>query len=166
MQTFTIRHEEPSDLARIYEINQSAFDSHVQPMIVDKIRESGCPRISLVAMQDNEVIGHIMFSPVTVSGSAVKACQLSPVAVRPALQGGGCGSLLINHGLALCADQWDAVFLVGNPLYYSRFGFEMAKPHGFTSDEFSDFLQMLALKPGALKDVSGHVVFHPAFAGG
>jgi len=64
------------------------------------------------------------------------------------------------------SDGWKVVSLVGNPLYYSRFGFEMAKPRGLSCGGPHDpFLQVLELEPGALAGVTGHVVFHPAFAG-
>jgi len=161
------RHETESDFPRVFETQRAAFDSAVQARLVEIVRACASPSLSLVATVDDELVGHIFFSPVTIeSASAFSAAQLSPVAVRPTHQGRGVGSALIRAGLCHCSSKgWSAVFLVGNPLYYSRFGFEMARPRGLSCGGPHDpFLQVLELEPGAISNVRGHVEFHPAFA--
>jgi len=167
MSQLEIRSERNDDHLRVLEVEQSAFDGPVQAELVESLRRSASPSLSLVAVRESEIVGHIFFSPVTFSSApSSAAAQLSPVAVVPELQGQGIGSQLIRAGLEQCpAKGWASVFLVGNPLYYSRFGFEMAKPRGLAcGGPHGPFLQVIELEPGALDDVTGDVVFHPAFA--
>jgi putative acetyltransferase len=161
-----IRQEDSSDHARVFEVEQSAFEGTVQPRLVESLRASAEPQLSLVALVEGELVGHIFFSPVTFeSKEAPSAAQLSPIAVDPACQGQGIGSALIRAALERCPSLgWEAVFLVGNPIFYARFGFAMAKPLGLSCDGPHDpFLQVLELRPGALEGVRGQVSFHPAF---
>lgn len=162
-----IRPEREADRERVFEVERAAFGSDVQPRLVEALRASGSPSLSLVAERAGVVVGHIFFSPVTLESAPSRAAaQLSPVAVVPELQGQGVGSALIRAGLERCRAQgWSAVFLVGNPLYYSRFGFEMAKLRGLSCGGPHDpVLQVLELELRALDGVTGHVEFHPAFA--
>ena len=162
-----IRAEGATDRARVYEVERSAFDATLQADLVDALRASAEPQLSLVALVEDEIVGHIFFSPVTFeSEHAPAAAQLSPIAVAPSCQGQGIGSALIRAGLAECPSMgWSSVFLVGNPLYYSRFGFEMAGPRGFSCGNQDDpFLQLLELRPRALAELRGLVRFHPAFS--
>jgi len=161
-----VRVEGEGDYKRVFEVERSAFGSDVQAKLVEALRATASPALSLVAVRDGEIVGHIFFSPVTLAAESSRAAsQLSPVAVVPDCQGQGVGSCLIRAGLELCPSKgWSAVFLVGNPLYYSRFGFEMAKPRGLSCGGPHDpFLQVLELESGALAGVTGHVEFHPAF---
>ena len=134
-----IRLETDADHVRVFEVVRAAFDSSVQAELVESLRLAARPSLSLVAVRAAEVVGHIFFSPVTfATGSGTTAAQLSPVAVDPSYQGEGIGSALIRAGLERCpAAGWSAVFLVGNPLFYFRFGFTMAKPLGFSCGERS-----------------------------
>jgi putative acetyltransferase len=120
-----------------------------------------------VATTGDKIVGHIFFSPVALaSNPEVGAAQLSPVAVEPSYQGIGIGSALIRQGLAMCkAIGWELVFLTGNPRYYSRFGFVLANPLGFTlGDPLEDpALQVFEVEPGALDGRGGPIRFHPAF---
>jgi len=162
-----IRGEDAADFSQVYEVERLAFGGSLQADLVEDLRESASPQLSLVAEQEGEVVGHIFFSPVTFEKEqAPPAAQLSPVAVVPAFQGRGIGAALIREGLAECPGLgWSSVFLVGNPVYYSRFGFQMAGPLGFSCGGPHDaFLQVLELQAGALADASGPVVFHAAFS--
>lgn len=167
MSPVDVRVEAESDIPSVFETQRTAFGGPVQARLVDTLRMTASPSLSLVATMDGALVGHIFFSPVTIeSAPSCGAAQLSPVAVHPRHQGRGVGSALIRAGLSACPSKgWSAVFLVGNPLYYSRFGFEMARPRGFSCGGPHDpALQVLELEPGALANVRGHVAFHPAFA--
>lgn len=168
MAEIEIRDEGKADQAVVFEIERSAFDSRVQADLVDALRESAEPYVSLVASEGGELVGHIFFSPVTFAqGVAPRAAQLSPVAVAPSHHRLGIGSALIVAGLERCREMgWRAVFLVGDPRFYSRFGFELARPGGLSCEGPHDpFLQVIELDAGALSGVSGLVRFHRAFEG-
>lgn len=96
------------------------------------------------------MVGHIFFSS---------------VAVDPDFQKQGIGGALISSGLEACRSiSWTAVFLVGDPDYYARFGFQMAGPLGFSlAGPVGRFLQVLELAPGALAGIRGEILLHPAF---
>jgi putative acetyltransferase len=163
-----VRDERAHDTERTFAVVESAFGSRLEADLVNALRRSAQPQLSLVAEADGAVIGHVFFSPITIEadGPAPPAAQLSPVAVLPAWQRRGVGSALIRDGLDRCrALGWSSVFLVGNPAYYSRFGFRMAGPLGFTYPGPHDpYLQLLELEPGALSGVRGRIRLHPAFA--
>lgn len=163
-----IRAECDADRERTFAVVESAFGSRLEADLVDALRRSAEPQISLVAEVDGEVAGHVFFSPITIEtdGPAPRAAQLSPVAVLPELQNRAIGSALIHAGLAECrAVGWSAVFLVGNPVYYARFGFRLAGPLGFSyPGPLDPYLQLLELEAGALAGVGGRIRLHPAFA--
>jgi putative acetyltransferase len=162
-----IREESPAEYRQVFEVERAAFGSPIQAQLVESLRATPDPSLSLIAVREAEVVGHIYFSPVTFeAGFAPAAAQLSPVAVKPSWQGQGIGSALVRAGLERCRSQaWSAVFLVGNPLFYSRFGFEMAKPLGFwCAGPHDPFLQIVQLRPNAMAGALGRVDFHPAFA--
>jgi putative acetyltransferase len=163
-----VRAERPADVARVYTVVESAFDNRLEAELVNALRRSAAPQLSLVAEVDDAVVGHVFFSPVTIEGRlpAPPTCQLSPVAVLPEYQRIGIGSELIRAGLAQCrAVGWSAVFVVGNPACYSRFGFQMAGALGFIYPGPHDrFLQLLELETGALSGLTGRIQLHEAFA--
>ena len=161
-----IRAELQIDQPAVFEVQRLAFGSDVQANLVETLRASAAPYLSLVALQDNQVVGHIFFSPVTLTAAPTcRAAQLSPVAVKPAWQGQGIGAVLIRAGLSKCTGRgWRAVFLVGNPSYYARFGFTMAASRGLTCEgPLNPYLQVMELETQALQGVQGMVQFHPAF---
>jgi putative acetyltransferase len=166
-----IRPEEERDHARVFEIQAAAFGQRAEADLVERLRADANPQLSLVAEDEGEVRGHIFFSPVTLDGArdasaAPPLAGLAPVGVDPLHHRKGIGSALIRAGLEACASRdWQAVFLVGDPGYYARFGFELAGPHGFSygNPMFDAVLQLIELRPRALDGHSGRTVFHPAF---
>ncbi len=126
---FTLRPETPADSAAITEVTVAAFQtldisSHTEQLIVEALRAAGALSISLVAEADGRVIGHIAFSPVSISDGTAGWYGLGPVSVLPAYQRLGVGNALINEGLArLKAMGAQGCCLVGHPDYYPRFGF-------------------------------------------
>jgi putative acetyltransferase len=129
----TIRYEQPQDHVAIHAVHTAAFCRPHEGNLVDALRRAEVLTLSLVAIQDGRIVGHITFSPVTViaSTTTIEALGLGPLAVLPACQRNGIGAQLINVGLAACrATPYGVVVVVGHPYYYSRFGFTTAKPHG------------------------------------
>jgi putative acetyltransferase len=166
---FTIRDEAPGDRPVVHQVESAAFGQPDEADLVDALREAAHPQLSLVALAAGaQVVGHIFFSPVRVESArpSPPLAGLAPVGVLPAFQGQGAGSALIRAGIERCASiGWQAVFLVGNPAYYGRFGFELAAPLGFhyESPEMTPFLQILELEKGVLSALSGEVRYHDAF---
>ncbi|NRA08004.1 MAG: N-acetyltransferase [Myxococcales bacterium] len=164
-----IRAEVEADHERVLEIQAAAFGRQNEADLVEALRRSAHPMLSLVAEEGGGISGHVFFSPVGLDppATAPPLGGLAPVAVEPERQGQGIGSALIRAGLERCpALGWQAVFLVGNPAYYARFGFELAAPTGlrYGDPRFDPVLQVLEFQPGALAACSGRLCFHPAFA--
>ena len=162
-----IRFERTVDAPRIHEINQAAFESATEADIVDALRRTTVELISLVAEEDGEIVGHILFSPVTMKGTeGLRAMALAPMAAIPDRQRRGSGSALVRAGLEECRRRGvEAVFVIGHPEYYPRFGFTRASGFGFSS-EFEvpdDAFMALELADGALRERSGVVHFHEVF---
>ena len=162
-----IREEAPADQSHVDELVRAAFGSDMQAGLLQRLRPAANPQVSLVALAQETIVGHIFFSPVICAQNTSLPCaQLSPVSVQPEHQGDGIGSLLINAGVAQCAlNGIAAVFLVGNPAYYSRFGFRFARERGLHCEgEHDPFLQYLEVKDDGLGQTQGLVSFHPEFA--
>ena len=125
----TIRPERAGDEAAIHGVVAAAFDGHPhsdgsEPGIVDALRADGDLAISLVAEEGGAIVGHVAFSPVSVSDGSQGWFGLGPAAVDPARQGEGIGTALIERGLDLLRDRGAAGCVVlGDPAYYARFGF-------------------------------------------
>jgi putative acetyltransferase len=164
---FRVRPEAAADRERVFAVQSAAFGRPNEARLVDALREAAHPQLSLVAEAAGRVVGHVFFSPVSVGARGAPAASgLAPVGVDPAHQGLGIGSALIREGLRRCPSLgWQAVFLVGNPRYYARFGFVPAAPAGlrYLGEAFDPVFQVIELAPGALAGASGLVAFHDAF---
>ena len=164
-----IRAENIEDQAEIRRVNDLAFARSNEANLVDGLREHAAPIISLVGALDGKVVGHIFFSPVTVESeeAAFTAMGLASMAVLPAHQNQGVGSLLIREGLKECLRLgYDIVVVLGHANYYPRFGFEPASSKGLRSeyDVPDEVFMVTELKPGALAGCSGLVKYHPEFS--
>ena len=163
-----IRTEEASDRAAVYAVNASAFETEAEAKLVDALREQADPLISLVAVDGDTVVGHILFSPVTHSvNPELRLMGLAPMAVAPDHQRQGIGSALVRAGLERCRNLGsDAVVVLGHPDYYPRFGFVLSTRFGIRSeyDVPDDVFMVIEFKPGALRNAPGVVRYHPAFA--
>jgi len=165
-----VREESPEDKGAVRRINELAFGQPEEADLVDALRGVARPQLSLVAVSRGEVVGHILFSPVSIeSGDSVwGALGLGPMAVLPELQNRGIGSELVRRGLAECKLLGrDIVVVVGHPEFYPRFGFAPARSKGLECEyEVPDEAFMVAeLTPGALQGVSGVVKYRPEFEG-
>ncbi|MFC1971535.1 GNAT family N-acetyltransferase [Chloroflexota bacterium] len=166
-----IRPEIPEDIASISHVNEEAFGQKAEGNIVEKLRNRGVLTISLVAVQDNEIVGHIAFSPVIVESERLSfdTITLAPMAVLPEHQRQGIGSKLVLAGLKDCQRLGhEIVVVMGHPEYYPRFGFVPAKPEGVDCEfEVPDEAWMiLELQQGALAERRGKVRFQPEFLEG
>jgi putative acetyltransferase len=164
----TIRPEEAEDLAAIQRVNTLAFGQPNEADLVDALRCQVALTISLVAVQDDQLVGHIAFSPVTIMSETgeIAALGLAPMAVVPAYQRTGIGSQLVEAGLqASRQTHYDIVVVLGHPAYYPRFGFTPSKPHGiiWEHDVPEDVFMVQELKEGALAKARGVVKYHAAF---
>jgi len=125
----TIRNETGADVSAIGDVTVAAFStleisSHTEQFIIEALRAAHALTVSLVAEMDGRVIGHIAFSPVTISDGTPDWYGLGPVAVLPEYQRQGIGKALIRAGLAqLRSLRARGCCLVGHPQYYVKFGF-------------------------------------------
>lgn len=162
-----IRLEQRADVVAVRETNEQAFGTTTEARLVDRLRDStDC--ISLVATISNRVIGHILFTPVSLEPpTTVRVAGLAPMAVRPEHQRAGVGSQLVRAGLEKCLQHgYGAVVLVGHPEFYPRFGFVQGHTKGLTC-EFpvpDEAFMVLELNAGALAAVTGLVRYRPEFA--
>ena len=163
-----IRRETSEDLASVHKVNAEAFGREAEAVLVDKMREHGVLTLSLVAVNDDSIVGHIAFSPVEITSekTSLNGLTIAPVAVLPSYQNRVIGSILVRAGLDECRNQGhEIVFLVGHPEYYPRFGFVPARAKGFECEyEAPDEAWMvIELKEGALAGKQGKVTFQPEF---
>ncbi len=164
----TIRPETPEDIDSIGYVNEQAFGQENESELIEKLRNRGVLTISLVALQDGEIAGHIAFSPVVIESglSSFEAIALAPMAVLPAYQRQGIGGQLVRAGLEECRRLGHGIIvLVGHPDYYPRFGFVPARPKD-TECELEvpeEAWMILELREGALAGRRGTVRFQPEF---
>lgn len=125
----TIRREEPCDIVSIRAVTQEAFAGQAfsqgtEAAIIDSLRESNSLLLSLVAVIDGEVVGHVAFSPITIEGRDLGWVGLGPVSVKPSFQGRCIGKTIISNGLQIVfASGSKGCVLLGSREYYCRFGF-------------------------------------------
>ncbi len=163
-----IRVEEEADQSGVFAVNESAFESRAEANLVDTLRELAQPVVSLVAVENGEVVGHIMFSPVVLSEDPdLKLMGLAPMAVVPEFQHHGIGSALVREGLEKCRQLGcAAVVVLGHPDYYPRFGFLPSSRFDIDSEYEvpEEVFMLIELQPGALSGKNGRVKYHSAFS--
>jgi len=164
-----VRPERPDDIAAIRAVNEAAFGQPAEAGIVDAIR-TACPAtLSLVAVEDDRIVGHIFFSPVIIlAGSeTVRGMGLGPMAVVPERQRQGIGSMLVREGIeALRGRKCPFVIVLGHPEYYPRFGFVPASRHGLSCQWEGvpdEAFMALIIDEDAVTGVSGTVHYRDEF---
>ena len=163
-----IRKEKDSDIEEIWKVNAEAFETEAEANLVNALRDSDISYISFVAEEGEEIVGHILFTPVEIIGdnSGLKLMGLAPMAVVTKLQKKGIGSQLVKAGLESCLAQgYDAVVVLGHPEYYPKFSFVPSVKFGIKSEyEVPDeAFMVLELTKDSLKGHQGIIKYHSAF---
>lgn len=160
-----IRNEKPSDIVTITEVTKAAFEDYslnqkTEHLTIDDLRTASALTVSLVAEIAGKVVGHIAFSPVTISDGTKKWYGLGPVSVLPEYQGRQIGTALVRSGVNLLKSMSSkGIVLVGLPTYFIRFGFWNYSQliHEGTPQE------VFLAKPFIERLPKGTVEFHQAF---
>lgn len=161
--------EKNDDILPIREVVIAAFSQTNEAKLVEAIRNSQnfIPELSIVATEKENLLGHILFSPIIIEaqGQTFSALALAPLAVTPTRQRQGIGTELVQVGLSKCHElDHNLVVVLGHPSYYQRFGFQTANQFGISAlfPVPEQAFMVLELKPGALRNVSG-IVRYPAY---
>ena len=175
-QTVVIRKETPEDYARVIELTEEAFETldisdHNEGKLVDKLRKAPTfiDELSLVAELNEQVVGHILFTPIVIDNGEeqFQSLVLAPVSVLPEFQKRGIGGQLIRVGHEKAKELgFQSAILLGHPEYYPRFGYKPASTWGIKTHyelPSDDVFMAVELTEGALTGVSGMVVFPPEF---
>jgi putative acetyltransferase len=163
--TVEIRPERSEDVDAIRTLTTAAFkpmpySSHTEAAIVDALRSAGALTVSLVAIKEDAIIGHVAFSPVAINGETNGWYGLGPVSVSPDQQRKGIGHALIRDGLSRIAElNAQGCVVLGDPGYYGRFGF-VSDPELRYGEVPPEYFQRLCFTDIVPK---GEVAFHPGF---
>lgn len=164
-----IRPEEAEHAAGVYRVEEKAFKRPAEADLCASLRKRRAVALSLVALEEGEVVGHILFSAVNIRGDGgdVPVIGLGPVAVLPECQNQGIGSRLIRAGLEEIRQLGhSAVVVLGDPRYYTRFGFGPASRYGVSFQDpnvpAEDFM-LLELRRGALEGHGGVAYYEREF---
>ena len=163
-----IREERQQDAKAVRNVNERAFGQTQEADLVEKLRRTCNDLVSLVAVVENEVVGHILFSPATIESSrmTVRGMALAPMAVLPEYQRQGIGSELVRAGIdKLQRTPCPFIIVLGHVEYYPRFGFTPASRYGIRGewDGAGDAFMILCLDPSAMSHISGVAKYHPDF---
>jgi putative acetyltransferase len=162
-----IREERAGDAAAIGSVHLAAFSTPTEANLVEQLRSDGDITASLIAIDDGEIVGHVLFSRMSVEadGRELDGWGLAPVAVMPDRQRTGIGSALVEAGIGRAQSTGvQIIFVLGEPAYYGRFGFDAKGAAGFASPYAGRYFQarQLANLPQPLV---GRADYAPAFAG-
>jgi putative acetyltransferase len=161
-----IREERPDDVAAVRDLNRRAFGQDQESNIVDELRANGAALLSLVATVNDRVVGHIMYSPLSVGGN-ITGAALGPMAVLPERQRQRIGSKLVEAGNQKLKNAGcPFIIVVGHAGYYPRFGFRPASEHGIKCewDVPDDVFMFLVLDQAKMEGVFGLAKYRHEFS--
>src|SRR5258706_6231630 len=163
-----IRPENARDFDTVRTLLLASFGREAEARLVDRLRASGKIAAALVAEEKERILGHVVFSKIAASaeGGEVNALALAPLAVVPAFQRLGIGSALVSAGLERCRSEQQArVVVLGDPVYYARFGFVPAAKFGLKCPlpRPDNAFMAIELEPGAFVKTSGTVRYGHEF---
>ena len=150
----------------IRQVNEAAFGGVEEADLIESLRREGVVLLSLVAALESRIVGHILFSRMSIDtpSGAAAAVALAPLAVLPRHQRQGIGGKLIRSGLDQLRGLGERfVIVVGHPGYYPRFGFSTALARSLESPFPPDVFMALPLMPGVLEGIEGRVRYPRAF---
>ncbi|MGF1713711.1 GNAT family N-acetyltransferase [Photobacterium chitinilyticum] len=163
-----IRTEAPADILPIDSLLKAVFDTEAEAKLVMKLRENGNRTLSLVACSDEgEVVGHLLFSPVTVDGQDANWQGLAPLAVKPEYQRQGVGLALMEEAKSILAELgYPVTVVLGHSDYYPKVGFVKASEHGLRCSwpVPDEAFMVLELIPGSLAETVGLVEYCSEFS--
>jgi putative acetyltransferase len=154
------------DRSAIHSIHEAAFGRPDEAGLVDSLREEGAILLSLIAEVEQGIVGHILFSRMWIEtgDGPVSAVALAPVAVLPEHQRHGIGAQLIRHGLDSLRERGERIVIVlGEPEYYTRFGFSPEKARALQSPFPPESYMAMELESGAIERICGRVRYPAAF---
>lgn len=165
MDIVRVRRESPADIDGIYAVHSGSFPTTAEAELVNALRSAGQLSLSLVAIERDQVVGHVAFSPITVGGAPL-GVGLAPVAVRSDCRRSSIAARLIRHGPELWGQAATGLVVVlGDPTYHARFGFEPARRLAMR-DEYDggDAFQAIELVRGTVPAAGGRVQYSLEFA--
>ncbi|MGH8729188.1 MAG: GNAT family N-acetyltransferase [Burkholderiales bacterium] len=148
-------------------VHRAAFSTETEALLVNQLQARGKSVVSLVAECGSDIVGHILFSPVTIDEKPVNGVGLAPIAVLPEMQNRGIGGRLIAAGLAACQRTGIGfVVVLGDPGFYERFGFTPASGRGLRNEYGAESeFAAIELSPQSIPSKGGLVKYAPEFAG-
>ncbi|MBK1897603.1 GNAT family N-acetyltransferase [Chryseobacterium paridis] len=170
-----LRQEQEKDHSQVFKVVEDAFkyaehSDHQEQFLVEKLRNSDAfiPELSIVAEINNEIVGHILFTKLSVKNNSdsFSSLALAPVSVKPEYQGQGIGGQLINYGHKIAKDLgYESVILIGHEHYYPRFGYQKTSNFGisFPFELPEENGMALELVTDGLKNVNGVVKYPKEF---
>jgi putative acetyltransferase len=167
MPDIVIRQETPADILAVRAVNEAAFETGAEAALVDALPENGKFTLSLVAVVEGEVVGHVLFTDIEMEpgGAEARILGLAPMAVRPDMQRRGIGGALVRRGLEDCRELgYRGVVVLGHPAFYSRFSFTPASRHGIICIYDAPDEAFMALALGDVDLPKGRALYQPEFA--
>ncbi len=159
-----IRHSNIGDAEQIHAVVRDAFSREEEAVLVAAIRQAGEAVIELCALLADELVGHVLLSPIRIEPHVDLNCLgIAPVSVLTRLHGNGVGSALMGRAIEEArARSVDAIFLLGAPAYYHRFGFQ--RTHIGNEYGATDAFMVLELEKGCLAETEGTARYVSAFS--
>lgn len=161
-----IRTTSAADFAPLIALHDAAFGTKFEGQLVADLMAADLAALSLVALEDGRIVGHILFSPmiVEIDGETALALALAPLAVDPQFQRRGIGTALTKAGIAWARQAgWEAVIVLGHPEFYARFGFRADLAAGFDAPFSGPAFMALELTKAALSGRKGKIIYPTPF---